>query len=90
MARVTSGTIASVLTLSDEQRQYLILDGAPLPLVDYQQATSYILMPVKFSPGPKGSVQARVPGIRAVGEAEQPMEALATLAIVIKENLDRL
>lgn len=79
-----------MLTVSDEQRRYLLLDGAPLPLVDYEQGTSYILMPVKYSPGPEGWVQARVPGIRAVAEAEQPMEALATLAVVIKQDLDRL
>lgn len=33
---------------------------------------------------------ARVPGSRAVGEADQPTDTLATLAIVIKENLMKL
>ena len=49
-----------------------------------------MLMPVTFSRGPGGSVLARVPGVRAVGEADLATEALATLAILIKENLHRL
>lgn len=76
--------------ISDELRQYLELDGAPLPLVDYEEPQCYMLMPVTFSPGPAGGVMARVPGIRAVGEGEDPTEALAALAVVIRENLEQL
>ncbi len=49
-----------------------------------------MLMPVTFTREAGGRVLARVPGVRAVGEANQPSEALATLAIVIKDNLSRL
>ncbi len=79
-----------MLTVSDEQRQYLDLDGAPLPLIDAEQAHGYMLMPVDFTRSPAGRVLARVPGIRAVGEADQPTEALATLALLIKDELERL
>jgi hypothetical protein len=79
-----------VLTVSDEQRQYLDLDGAPLPLIDAEHGRGYMLMPVNFSRGLGGRVLACVPGIRAVGEADQPTEALATLALLIKDVLDRL
>jgi hypothetical protein len=79
-----------VLTLSDEQRHYLNLDGAPLPLTDPESGRSYMLMPVTFTHAPDGSIWARVPGIRAVGEADGETEALATLAILIKDTIDRL
>lgn len=79
-----------MISVTDEQRQYLDLDGAPLPLIDAERGLGYMLMPVNFTRGPNGSVQARVPGIRAVGEADQPTEALATLAVLIKENLEVL
>jgi hypothetical protein len=49
-----------------------------------------MLMPVNFTLGPNRSVQARVPGIRAVGEGDVATEALATLAVLIKEVLERL
>jgi hypothetical protein len=76
--------------VSEEQRQYLKLDGAPLPLVDYDEGQCYMLMPVRFSPGTNGRVLARVPGVRAVGEADQPTEAVATLAVLIKGTLEKL
>ena len=79
-----------VLTISKEQRRYLKLDGAPLPLIDAEVGHGYMLMPVTFSRGPGRTVLARVPGVRAVGEADLATEALATLAILIKENLHRL
>jgi hypothetical protein len=79
-----------VLTVSDEQRQYLNLDGAPLPLIDAEQGRCYMLMPVNFTRSSDGRVLARVPGVRAVGEADQPTDALATLAILIKDVLERL
>jgi hypothetical protein len=79
-----------VLTVSDEQRRYLDLDGAPLPLIDAERVRGYMLMPVNFTPRPGGRVMARVPGIRAVGEADQATDALATLAVLIKEVLERL
>lgn len=79
-----------MLTISDEQRQYLTLDGAPLPLTDPESGACYMLMPVRFTRGKNNAVLARVPGIRAVGEADQPTHALATLAVVIQDNLDVL
>ena len=79
-----------MLTVPEEQRQYLDLDGAPLPLIDAEEGRGYMLMPVNFTRGPGGGVLARVPGIRAVGEGDQPTEALATLAVLIKNVLDRL
>ena len=79
-----------MLRVSDEQRQYLALDGAPLPLIDAKQGRGYMLMPVNFTRGRSGRVFARVPGIRAVGEADEPTEALSTLALLIKDVLDRL
>jgi hypothetical protein len=79
-----------VISVSDEQRQFLKLDGAPLPIVDYETDQCYMLMPVAFSRGHGRRVLARLPGVRAVGEADQPIEALATLALVIKDNLNRL
>jgi len=79
-----------VLTVPDELRQYLDLDGPPLPLIDAEQGRGYMLMPVNFRLGPDRSVQARVPGIRAVGEGDKATEALATLAILIKDVLERL
>lgn len=78
-----------MLSVSEEQRQFLDLDGAPLPLVDYERGRCYMLMPVRFAPLPGGRVVARLPEVRAAGEAEQPIEALATLAIVIKDALDK-
>jgi hypothetical protein len=75
--------------VSDEQRQYLDLDGAPMPLIDAERGRCYMLMPVHFTPGRSGRVEARVPGIGAVGEADQPTDALAALAIVLKEALER-
>ncbi len=79
-----------VLTVSDEQREFLTLDGPPLPLVDAEEGRCYMLMPVTFDRDRNGRIMARVPGIRAIGEADQPVEALATLAILIKDVLDRL
>jgi hypothetical protein len=79
-----------VLRVSDEQRQYLKLDGAPLPLVNDDDAACYMLMPVRFTRDASGSVLARVPGIPACGEGDQPIEALATLAVLIQINLERL
>jgi len=79
-----------VLTVSDEQRHYLDLDGAPIPLIDAEQGRGYMLMPVNFTRNSDGSILARVPGIRAVGEADVPTDALATLAVLIKDNLERL
>ena len=76
--------------MPDELRQYLDLDGPPLPLIDAEQGRCYMLMPVNFTPGPGGGVMARVPGIRAVGEGNVATEALATLAVLIKKVLDRL
>jgi hypothetical protein len=79
-----------VLTISDEQRRHLKLDGAPLPLVDHEQDRCYMLMPVDFTATRGGRIQARVPGIRAVGEGPLPLEALATLALLIKRVLRQL
>lgn len=79
-----------MLTVSDEQRHYLKVDGPPLPLIDPDAGRGYLLMPVSFTRGPGRRIVARVPGIRAVGEADQATEALATLAIVIKDRLEEL
>lgn len=79
-----------MLTVSDEQRHYLALDGAPLPIVDYETNACYVLMPVRFLRGPGKRVLARIPGVRAVGEADQPIEALATLTVLIRDALERL
>jgi len=79
-----------VLTVSDEQRHYLTLDGPPLPLIDPEKGQCYILMPVNFTRKHNGRFEARVPGVRAAGEAAKPTEALATLAVLIKEVMDRL
>lgn len=79
-----------MLSVPDEIRQYLDLDGPPLPLIDPERGRCYMLMPVTFSSEPPGRVSARVPGIRAVGEADQPTDALATLAVVVRDNLNRL
>ena len=79
-----------VLEVSDEQRHYLDLDGPPIPLIDAERGQGYMLMPVRFTRNPLGRIFARVPGIRAVGEADQPTEALATLALVIKDHLHEL
>ena len=79
-----------MLFLTDEQRQYLNLDGAPLPLIDDESGRCFMLMPVAFSSSSTGRVLARVPGIRAVGEANQPTEALATLAILLKDVMESL
>jgi len=49
-----------------------------------------MLMPVNFTRDRSGRVLARVPGIQAVGEADQPAEAMATLAILIKNVLETL
>lgn len=79
-----------MLEVPNELRPYLEHDGPPIPLVDYEEAKCYMLMPVNFSPGKPERVLARVPGVPAVGEANQPTEALATLAVVIQRNLNRL
>ena len=79
-----------MLVVPDELRHYLNLDGAPLPLIDPEGGRCCMLMPVNFTRGPGGRVLARVPGIRAVREADQPTEALATLALLIKDVLERL
>ena len=79
-----------MLSVSDEQRQYLDLDGAPLPLIDAERGCCYMLMPVNFSRDSGSRVLARVPGIRAVGEGNQPTEAIGTLAILIKDVLKHL
>lgn len=79
-----------MLTVSDEERHYLDLDGAPLPLIDPERGRGFLLMPVTFTRGTGRRVLARVPGIRAVGEADRPTEALATLAIVIRDVLEHL
>ena len=76
--------------MSDEQRNFLDLDGAPLPLIDPERGRGYMLMPVHFTRTKDGSVLARVPGIRAAGEADQPTDALATLAVAIQKHLDAL
>jgi hypothetical protein len=79
-----------VLTVSDEQRHYLKLDGAPLPLVDYEGGQCYMLMPVTFTQAADGGMQARLPGIDAVGEADQPTEALAALAVLLQKVMHTL
>lgn len=79
-----------MLSVSDEQRRYIDLDGAPLPLVDPERGRCYLLMPVCFTSGENGRVLARVPGIRAVGEAEKATDALGTLAVLLKDVLERL
>ena len=42
-----------MLFVSDEQRQYLDLDGAPLPLIDAERGGGYMLMPVNLTRGPR-------------------------------------
>ncbi len=79
-----------MLSVPNELRQYLDLDGPPLPLIDADAGQGYMLMPVAFTRDPRGRILARVPGIRAVGEANQATEALATLAFAIKDRLDEL
>lgn len=79
-----------MIEVPNELRHYLDLDGPPLPLIDAEKGRGYMLMPVNFTRGPGGRLYARVPGIRAVGEADQPTEALGTLAVLIKEVLDQL
>jgi hypothetical protein len=79
-----------VIPVSNEQRHFLRLDGAPLPLVDEGADQCYMLMPVTFSRTPDGSVQAPVPGICAVGEADQPLDALATLAVLLQDKMEYL
>ena len=79
-----------MLEISEEQRHFLELDGPPLPLIDAESGQGYVLMPVQFTRNPLGRIFARVPGIRAVGEANLPTEALATLALVIKDHLEEL
>ena len=79
-----------MIPVSDEQRYYLNVDGPPLPIIDDEDGSCYMLMPVTFTRGSGRRILARVPGIRAVGEADQPTEALATLAVLIKEVMDQL
>ena len=79
-----------VLSVPDELQPYLDHDGPPIPLIDAERGKCYMLMPVRFTKNPLGRFFARVPGTRAVGEADLPTEALATLALVIKEHLEEL
>jgi len=79
-----------MISVSDEQRQFLRLDGAPLPVVDDESGRCYMLMPVNFTRGSGGRIVARVSSIRAAGEANQPLEALGTLSVLIQDKLDSL
>jgi hypothetical protein len=79
-----------MLTVPEELQHYLDLDGPPIPLIDSERGQGYMLMPVSFTRGPGRRILARVPGIAAVGEADQPTEALATLAVLIQQVLHRL
>lgn len=78
-----------MLSLPEELRPYLDHDGPPLPIVDYEGTDYYMLMPVTFTRAP-GGFQARVPGIDAVGEADEPTEALAALAVLLQKVMHKL
>lgn len=57
-----------MIFLTDEQRQVLQEDGAPMPLIDGDAGKCYMVMPVEFSS--EGTVfRARMPGFGAVAEA---------------------
>ena len=78
-----------MLSLPEELRPFLEHDGPPLPIVDYEGTDAYLLMPVRFTRVRDG-IQARIPGIDAVGEADQPTEALAALAVLLQKVMHQL
>lgn len=73
-----------MLTISDEQRQSLDLDGAPLPLLDEETGHAYILLSVDLSAAPMGGIRAEFQGMNAVGEGDEPEDALWALAESMK------
>jgi len=79
-----------VLTVSNEQRQILEQDGAPMPLVDGIAGKCYMVLPVEFSSAGSGVVRARIPGVRAVADADDPTDAAMTLAIVLGKLLNEV
>ena len=76
---------AGVFSVSDEQRQYLDLDGVPLPLIDAEGGRAYMVMPVDISADEPGTFRATMPGIDAVAEVEIPSDAVETLAVLLRK-----
>ena len=60
-----------MLTVSDELRHYLDMDGAPLPLIDVERARLHGHASELHTESQRPHLGAR-PGIRAVGEADSP------------------
>lgn len=73
-----------MLTISDEQRQYLDLHGAPLPLLDEETGHAYLLLSVHLSAAPMGGVRAEGQDMDAIGEGDEPEDALWALAEAVK------
>lgn len=78
-----------MLILSDDQRKVLKEEyGAPVPVIDAESAKGYVLLPVDFSPTEPDGVRAALRGIRAIGEGEEPYDALLALCAAIQGLTD--
>jgi hypothetical protein len=66
------------------QRHALAESGAPLPLLDDETGQAYILLSVDLSPAPMGGIRAESQGMDAVGEGDEPEDALWALAASVK------
>ena len=78
-----------MIFLTDEQRQILQEDGAPLPLLDASAGRCYMVMPVDVFADEAGVFRASVPGMNAVAEAELPSDAAETLAVLLRTMLEQ-
>lgn len=78
-----------MIFVTDEQRQILQEEGAPLLLLDGTAAKCYIVMPVNLSRAEAGIFHATMPGIGAVAEAEVPSDAAETLVVLLRTMLEQ-
>lgn len=67
-------------SLSNEQRQAISSEGTPLPLMDPETGLSYLLLSVRLSELPDGSIAAAIPGLGLYSEGSAQDEATFAIA----------
>lgn len=75
--------------LSDDQRQAIEQNGAPLPIIDDLTNSTYMLMSVECTAASEqGGFIARIPGIAAYGEGETTQDASLALCEALRGYLE--
>ena len=73
-----------VIVFPDEVKAEIAEHGTPLPFIEPDDGKAYVVLSVKFSRTHDNRFRAVAQGVTAVGEGEEPTDALFALCAAIE------